>query len=139
MQIDEDENSNGAEGASPPANENQSQATEATAADPAQSPAKKGPVKKKVAKKKAAKPATAAKPPTASTAKDDASTTTEKGSKKAAAEFCGIDSSDVLSFRKDGKRYIVVTIAGQKLTESAQERDDRIDAEESAAAAAESN
>ncbi|GJM12787.1 MAG: hypothetical protein DHS20C12_11900 [Pseudohongiella sp.] len=47
----------------------------------------------------------------------------------AAAEFCGIDAEEVLSYRATGNRFIVVTRSGQKLTESAEERDERLENE----------
>lgn len=60
---------------------------------------------------------------------DKNASSSQKGSKSEAAKFVGVEISEVLGFRKAGDRYIVVTIAGQKLTEGADERDARVEAE----------
>ena len=66
-----------------------------------------------------------------------AKSTKTGGTLKGASDFTGIPEDEILSFRKTDEGYSVVTIAGQKTTQSKEEREQAQKEAEKAAADAE--
>ena len=105
--------------------------TQAPAAPKAKKAAKTAPAKKKAPKSSANNTGTTESKNTQGEGEKAA------GSRDAAAAFVGVPAQEVLSFRKNGTRYIVVTRAGQKLTETPEESKARIAEQAARVAAAE--